>query len=98
MIYGTPSNSLGMRRYEFFCQTTQPKILGHPNQYLQVDPKSEKRNTIHTGYMCTFEEYPRKKIKYEVCRRDMRCKEELGSIFGSKGVQEEFSWSFKGAL
>jgi hypothetical protein len=26
----TPSNSLGMKRYEFFCQTTQPESSGRP--------------------------------------------------------------------
>jgi hypothetical protein len=25
MVYGSPSNSLGMRRYEFFHPTTQPE-------------------------------------------------------------------------
>jgi hypothetical protein len=60
MIYGIPSNSLGMRRYEFFCQTTQPENLGQLNQSLQVIPKSEDRNIINTGYMCAFEVNPRK--------------------------------------
>jgi hypothetical protein len=49
MVYGIPSNSLGMRRYEFFCPTTQPENLGQLSQSLQVGPESEDINTINTG-------------------------------------------------
>ena len=92
MVYGTPYNSLGMRRCKFFCQTIQPKSSSRPNQYLQVSPKSEHRNTINTRYMCTFEENTSSTIKFGVWKRRWRV------FLGSKGVQEEFSWSFKGAL
>jgi hypothetical protein len=48
--------------------------------------------------MCAFEENPSKKIKSEVHRRDLRCTREVGEYSWGLKVQEEFSWSFKGAL
>jgi hypothetical protein len=54
MVYGIPSNSLGMRRYDFFQPTTQPKNLDWLNQSLHVGPESEDINTINIGYMCAF--------------------------------------------
>jgi hypothetical protein len=48
MVYGILSNSQGKRRYEFFHPTNEPENLGRLDQYLQVDPKSEEKNTINT--------------------------------------------------
>jgi hypothetical protein len=47
MVYGIPSNSLGMRRYEFFRPTTQPKIeVGSTSLYRF---ESGDKITINTG-------------------------------------------------
>jgi hypothetical protein len=54
-VYGTPSNSIGMRRYERLCQVNPTKKYRLAQPFLQVGPISECRNTINTGYMCTFE-------------------------------------------
>jgi hypothetical protein len=48
--------------------------------------------------MCAFEENPSKKIKSEVPNRYMRCIREYGEYYWGVKVQEDFSWSFKGAL
>jgi hypothetical protein len=40
--------------------------------------------------MCTFEEHPSKKIKFEVHRRDLRCAREAGEYSWGLKVQEEF--------
>jgi hypothetical protein len=48
MVYGITFNSLGMRRYEFFRPTTQPKNLGQLVQSLQVSLESGDKNTINT--------------------------------------------------
>jgi hypothetical protein len=48
--------------------------------------------------MCAFEEYPRKKIKYEVCRRYLRCAREFGESISGLNVHKRSFWSFKGAL
>jgi hypothetical protein len=48
--------------------------------------------------MCGFEENPRKNIKFEVRRRDTMFTREVGEYSWGLKVQEEFSWSFKGAL
>ena len=54
MVYGIPSNSLGMRRYDFLCPTTQLENLGRLNQSLQVSPESGDINTINIGYVYAY--------------------------------------------
>jgi hypothetical protein len=60
-VYGIPSNSIGMRRYEFFHPTTLPENCGWLNRSLQVGPESGDKITINIRYIFTFVEKPRNK-------------------------------------
>jgi hypothetical protein len=68
MVYVTPSNSIGMKRYERFCQVDPARKYRSTLSVLQVSPISECRNTINIEYLCAFEDYPNKKCKYKCAK------------------------------
>jgi hypothetical protein len=66
MVYGTPSNSLGMRRYEFLSDNPARKFRSGPTSLYRSALKVSTKHYKYRIDVCTFEENPSKKIKYEV--------------------------------